>query len=133
MQNSEKRLKILSDEEIEGIYGRPRFTKEERGQYEISDIGSQALTAESDNFIRLETLGEGDRIVCNATVNLSTFRQYDIGGKLHSSRDGQKFETRIATINARSFPEVLRPQEGYRFHYPGRQPRAGKRQDHRPQ
>jgi hypothetical protein len=33
MKTSEKRLRILSDDEIEAIYGRPRFTEDERGQY----------------------------------------------------------------------------------------------------
>jgi len=84
-----------------GINMRPRQMGE------ICDISPQALTAASDDFIRLETLGEGDRLVCNATARLPIFRQYDIGGKLHSSSDGQKFETRIDTVNARHSPKYF--------------------------
>jgi Domain of unknown function (DUF4158) len=33
MDNLGKRLIILSRDEIEALYGRPRFTQEERGEY----------------------------------------------------------------------------------------------------
>ena len=64
---------------------------------EISDIGYPTLSAASDNFIRLETLREANDLISNATAELSIFQQYDIGDVLHSSSDGQKFETRIHT------------------------------------
>ena len=67
----------------------------------ISDIGYQVLSTTSDNFIRLETLRGANDLVSNATAKLPIFRYYDIGESLHSSSDGQKFETRIHTINAR--------------------------------
>ena len=68
----------------------------------ISDIGYQALSMASDNFIRLETLrGANDR-VSNAIAALPIFRHYDLGDTLHSSSDGQKFETGISTSNSRS-------------------------------
>ena len=66
-----------------------------------SDISYQALTTMSDNFIRIETLKSANDRVSNAISSLSIFRHYDIDDVLHSSSDGQKFETRISTFNAR--------------------------------
>ena len=68
---------------------------------EISDISPHRLSATSDSFIRLETLREVNDRISNAIAGLKVFRQYDLGGVLHSSSDGQKFETQIHTINAR--------------------------------
>jgi len=74
---------------------------------DISDIGYQTLVAVSESFIRLETLGEANDRVSNAIAALRIFRQYDLGDALHSSSDGQKFETRIHTINARHSPKYF--------------------------
>ncbi len=79
---------------------------------EISDIGYSALATTSDNFIRLETLREANDRISNATAELSIFRHYDIGDVLHSSSDGQKFETRIHTINARHSPKYFGLKKG---------------------
>jgi TnpA family transposase len=67
----------------------------------ISDVNLSALSTISDNFIRLETLRAANDQVSNAVAELPIFRYYDIGALAHSSSDGQKFETRIHTINAR--------------------------------
>jgi TnpA family transposase len=68
---------------------------------DISDLKYHTLSAISDSFIRLETLSEVNDCVCNAIAQLPIFRCYDIGETIHSSSDGQKFETQIPTINAR--------------------------------
>ena len=68
---------------------------------QISDIGTHTLLSTSDNFLRPETLREANDLVSNAIARLSIFRHYDIGGALHSSSDGQKFETAVRTFNAR--------------------------------
>ena len=68
---------------------------------ELSDIEYHTLAAISDNFIRLETLSGANDRVSNAMEKLPIFRHYDIGETVHSSSDGQKFETQIPTINAR--------------------------------
>jgi hypothetical protein len=79
---------------------------------ENSDIGYHALATTSDNFIRLETLkGANDR-VSNAIAALPIFRHYDIDGVLHSSSDGQRFETRTPTINARYSPKYFGLKKG---------------------
>jgi TnpA family transposase len=79
---------------------------------DISDIGYQTLVATSESFIRLETLGEANDRVSNAIAALPIFRQYDLGEALHSSSDGQKFETRIHTINARHSPKYFGLHKG---------------------
>jgi TnpA family transposase len=79
---------------------------------DLSDIGYQTLSTTSDNFIRLETLREANDIVSNATAALPMFRHYDIGGVLHSSSDGQKFETGVNTINARYSPKYFGLKKG---------------------
>jgi len=67
----------------------------------ISDIDFQTLTAASDNFLRLETLKPANDLVTNAIAELPIFRYYDLDEQVHSSSDGQKFETLIHTLNAR--------------------------------
>jgi len=72
---------------------------------QISDLGYHTLAVTSENFIRLETLREANALVSNTIAELALFRHYDLGGALHSSSDGQKFETQIHTINARYSPK----------------------------
>jgi Tn3 transposase DDE domain len=79
---------------------------------EISDIDYSLLAATSDNFIRLETLKEANDRVSNAINKLPIFRHYDIDEVLHSSSDGQKFETRINNINARYSPKYFGLKKG---------------------
>ena len=78
----------------------------------ISDLGYQGLSTTSENFIRLETLRGANDLVSNATAALPIFRQYDIDGVLHSSSDGQRFATRIPTINARYSPKYFGLHKG---------------------
>lgn len=79
---------------------------------EVSDIQYHTLSATSDNFIRLETLSEANDRVCNAIAELPIFQYYNIGETTHSSSDGQKFETRIHTINARYSPKYFGLKKG---------------------
>lgn len=74
---------------------------------ECSDIRYLLLSSSSDNFIRMETLKEANDIVCNAIAKLPFFRCFNIDGAIHSSSDGQKFETRIHTINSRHSPKYF--------------------------
>jgi len=68
---------------------------------EISNITHQQLSTTAGNFIRLETLREANDRIANATARLPIFRHFDIDDTLHSSSDGQKFESAVHTINAR--------------------------------
>jgi len=68
---------------------------------QISDVPYQTLATTSNNFNRLETLQKANDVVVNAIAQLPIFQQYYIGDTIHSSSDGQKFETQFHTINAR--------------------------------
>jgi TnpA family transposase len=68
---------------------------------EISNFTRDQLSTATANFIRLETLREANERLANATAKLPIFRYFDIGDTVHSSSDGQKFETAIPTINSR--------------------------------
>ena len=60
----------------------------------------------------METLRHANDRVSNALAALPIFRQYDLGDALHSSSDGQKFETRLHTINARYSPKYFGLHKG---------------------
>jgi len=79
---------------------------------EVSDIQYHKLSNTSDNFIRLENLSKANDRVCNAIAKLPIFQYYNIGETIHSSSDGQKFETRIHTINARYSPKYFGLKKG---------------------
>jgi TnpA family transposase len=79
---------------------------------EISDLNYPVLLAASENYIRLETLRSANDVVSNALAALPIFRHYDLDGHVHSSSDGQKFETRISTINARHSPKYFGLKKG---------------------
>lgn len=69
---------------------------------DISDISHQELQTTCQNFFRLETLKESNDLIANETARLSIFRHYDIESDvIHSSSDGQRFETQRNTANAR--------------------------------
>ena len=79
---------------------------------ENSDISYQALSTMSDNFIRLETLKQANDQVSNSISTLPIFKHYDIDDAIHSSSDGQKFETGISTLNARHSPKYFGLKKG---------------------
>ncbi|MHC5118982.1 MAG: Tn3 family transposase [Planctomycetota bacterium] len=79
---------------------------------QTSDIGYQDLATTSNNFIRLETLQKANDVVANAIAHLPIFQHYHIGDTIHSSSDGQKFETLLHTINARYSPKYFGLMKG---------------------
>ena len=79
---------------------------------EISDIPYQALVQASENFIRLETLKPANDRISNATAALPITHHYDLSEMVHSSSDGQKFETRRSTFNARHGPKYFGLKKG---------------------
>ena len=79
---------------------------------EISDINFDTLASTSENFLRLETLRAANDCISNAIAALTIFRHYDIADVVHSSSDGQKFETAIPTFNARYSPKYFGLKKG---------------------
>ncbi|MCP4899371.1 MAG: transposase, partial [bacterium] len=78
----------------------------------ISDMSYQTLFTAANNFLRPETLREGNDQVSNATAKLPIFRHYNIDDIIHSSSDGQKFETQIHTIRSRHSPKYFGLKKG---------------------
>lgn len=74
---------------------------------QISDINFETLTSTSQNFVRLETLKAANACISNAIAAVPIFGQYNIGGVVHSSSDGQKFETALPTFQARYSPKYF--------------------------
>jgi TnpA family transposase len=78
----------------------------------ISDMSYQTLFTTADNFLRPETVREGNDRVSNATAKLSIFRHYNIDDIIHSSSDGQKFETQTHTLRSRYSPKYFGLKKG---------------------
>ena len=78
----------------------------------ISDQTSDTLQIASDNFIRPETLQEANRKIVEEIAKFDLFQHFNINEKVHSSSDGQKFETRFQTINARYSPKYFGLKKG---------------------
>lgn len=68
---------------------------------DVSGLGHPSLMSTARNYLRLETLHAANDAISNAIAALPVFHLYDIQGEMHSSSDGQRFETQIDTINAR--------------------------------
>ncbi|MCP4268038.1 MAG: Tn3 family transposase [Candidatus Brocadiaceae bacterium] len=80
---------------------------------EISDINYAELANATNNFIRLETLKKANDLVSNQIAALPIFEHYNIkNDTIHSSSDGQKFETQFHTINSRYSPKYFGLKKG---------------------
>ena len=78
----------------------------------ISDLSYQTLFSAANNFLRPETIREANDKISNATSKLSIFRHYNIGDVIHSSSDGQKFETQFHTTRSRYSPKYFGLKKG---------------------
>jgi hypothetical protein len=78
----------------------------------ISDIPDQQLAIVSDNFLRPQTLREANDRISDYIASLPIFQHYLINDQLHSSSDGQKFETALPTFNARYLPKYFGLKKG---------------------
>src|SRR6266436_7683449 len=79
---------------------------------DISDLNFATLASTSENFLRLETLKAANDCISNAIAAVTIFRHYDIANVIHSSSDGQKFETALPTFNARYSPKYFGLNKG---------------------
>ncbi|MCH9661491.1 MAG: Tn3 family transposase, partial [Bacteroidetes bacterium] len=80
---------------------------------EISDINYAELASTTNNFIRPETLKNANDLVSNRIAMLPIFEHYNIkNDTIHSSSDGQKFETQFHTINSRYSPKYFGLKKG---------------------
>ena len=74
---------------------------------EISDINYKKLIRTSDNLFRLETLQNANDKIINQLFKLDIFSQYHINDLIHSTTDGQKYETKISTMNSTYSPKYF--------------------------
>ena len=79
---------------------------------EVSGLGYPAMLTTARKYLRLETLHAANDAITNAMAALPVFHLYDIQDMLHSSSDGQRIETQIATINARHSPKYFGLHQG---------------------
>lgn len=80
---------------------------------ESSDLTYQVLFSAMKNYLRLETLREANDRISNSLFQLPVFKSFNIKeDTIHSSSDGQKFETQINTINARYSPKYFGLKKG---------------------
>ena len=80
---------------------------------ESSDLNFQELRSANDDFLRPETLREANDAITNAAYKLPIFNHFNIEeGLIHSSSDGQKFETRVHTFNAQFSPKYFGMKKG---------------------
>jgi len=78
----------------------------------ISDMSYPTLYAAAKNFLRPETVRNANDQISNATAKLQIFRHYNINDMIHSSSDGQKFETQSHTIRSRHSPKYFGLKKG---------------------
>lgn len=78
----------------------------------ISDINYDTLVTTSSNFFRIETLQEVNRIITDFISKLPIFELYNINKSIHSSSDGQKFETSINTTLSRNSKKYFGMKKG---------------------
>lgn len=79
---------------------------------EVSGMGVSSLISAARNFLRPETLRAANDAISNAIAALPAFHLYDIRDEIHSSSDGQRFETQIDTFNARHSPKYFGLEKG---------------------
>ena len=79
---------------------------------QISDVDHQELSTTAQNFIYPENLKRANDVISNYTATLDIFPYYNIDDIIHSSSDGQKFETSIHIINSRCSKKYFGLQKG---------------------
>lgn len=79
---------------------------------EVSGMSHAALITTARSYLRPETVHAANDAVSNATAALSAFKLFNIREELHSSSDGQRFETQINTFNSRYSPKNLSVNRG---------------------
>nr|WP_295085862.1 Tn3 family transposase [uncultured Roseateles sp.] len=79
---------------------------------EVSGLSFSSLQTAARNFLRPETLRAANDAISNAIATLPAFHLFDIRDEIHSSSDGQRFETQRDTFNARHAPKYFGLQKG---------------------
>src|SRR5260370_39804709 len=83
-----------------------------RKMAEVSGLSHTSLMTTARNFLRPETVHAANDSISNTTASLPAFHLFDIRDEIHSSSDGQRFETQIDTFNARHSPKYFGLKKG---------------------
>ncbi|MBB6244447.1 Tn3 family transposase [Rhodanobacter sp. MP1X3] len=79
---------------------------------EVSGISYSKLLNTARSFFRSETIRAANDHVANATATLSAFPLFNIRNEVHSSSDGQRFETQVHTHKSRYSPKYFGLKKG---------------------
>jgi hypothetical protein len=74
---------------------------------EVSGLSHASLITTARSYLRPETVHAANDAISNATAALPAFKLFNIRDELHSSSDGQRFETQINTFNSRYSPKYF--------------------------
>lgn len=83
-----------------------------RKMAEVSGLSYAALVSCARNYLRVETVHSANDAISNATAGLPAFHLFNIGDQIHSSSDGQRFETQFDTFQARHSPKYFGLDKG---------------------
>lgn len=79
---------------------------------DVSDLTYNKLYSALKNFLRLETGKDACDKVTNEIYKSPIFCKYHINSIAHFAGDGQKFEVKVSTINARNSPKYFGRKKG---------------------
>nr|BFD33545.1 Tn3 family transposase [Pigmentibacter ruber] len=79
---------------------------------DVSDLSYNNLYSSLKNFIRLETVKDACDKITNEIYKSPIFSKYHINSLAHFAGDGQKFEVKVSTINARHSPKYFGRKKG---------------------
>ena len=74
---------------------------------EVSGLNHASLITTARSYLSPETVHAANDAISNATAALPAFKLFNIREELHSSSDGQQFETQINTFNSRYSPKYF--------------------------
>lgn len=83
-----------------------------RKMAEVSGLSYASLSSTARSYLRPETLHAANDAISNATAGLPAFKLFNIDDRIHSSSDGQRFETQFDTFNARHSPKYFGLDKG---------------------
>jgi TnpA family transposase len=79
---------------------------------EVSGLSHASLITTARSYLSPHTVHAANDAISNATAELPAFKLFNIRNELHSSSDGQRFETQINTFNSRYSPKYFGLDKG---------------------
>jgi hypothetical protein len=79
---------------------------------EVLGLSYASLITTARSYLSTHTVHAANDAISNATADLPAFKLFNIRNELHSSSDGQRFETQINTFNSRYSPKYFGLDKG---------------------